>query len=158
MRYLRIGPIVPDNEKDLKEWIDEQHESITNQVFVVRPLEDDTLVGFLNLMDIQWTHGITTLAIGISTEHQGKGYGREAMELILRFAFHELNLFRVQLYVFSYNTRAIGLYEKIGFVKEGILRQSLQRDGRRYDVYLYAILRDEWAEARKDVLPPPIGS
>ena len=98
------------------------------------------------------------LAIFIGPEYQGAGYGREAMELALRYAFHELNLFRVQLYVFGYNTRAINLYESIGFVREGTLRQSIHRDGVRYDTYVYGILRDEWAAARKDSLPPPLGS
>jgi RimJ/RimL family protein N-acetyltransferase len=158
IRYLRVGPIVPDNEKELKEWIDESHKSNSSCMFSIRPLDDEAIVGFVMLMDIQWTHRVATLAIGISPEHQRKGYGREAMELILRFAFHEFNLFRVQLHVFSYNTPAIRLYENIGFVREGTLRGALQRDGRRYDVYLYGILNDEWAATRKDSLPPPIGS
>jgi len=157
-RYLSVGPIVPESEKELREWIDEQYKSNKSCNFAVRKLDDNALVGHVVLMDIQWTHRASTLAIAIGKEHQGNGYGRETMELVLRFAFHEFNMFRVQLYVFSYNTSAIALYESIGFVREGNLRQTLQRDGRRYDVYVYGILSDEWAEARKDVLPPPLGS
>ena len=72
------------------------------------------------------------------------GYGREAIELTLKFAFHELNLHRIQLTVFSYNERAIALYESFGFKREGVFREHLQRDGRRYDMYLFGLLRHEW--------------
>jgi RimJ/RimL family protein N-acetyltransferase len=77
-------------------------------------------------------------------QNWGKGYGTEAMRLALNFAFNELNLHRVQLSVFDYNERAIALYEKMGFVREGVYREYLQRDGKRYDMYLYGLLRREW--------------
>jgi RimJ/RimL family protein N-acetyltransferase len=66
------------------------------------------------------------------------------MRLALDYAFSELNLHRVQLTVFAYNARAIALYEKLGFVREGVYREFLHRDGVRYDMYLYGLLRREW--------------
>ena len=84
-----------------------------------------------------------SIAIG-EAKCRGKGYGYEVMQLVLRFAFDELNLHRIQLTVFSYNERAIALYEKLGFHREGVYREHLQRDGRRYDMYLYGLLRSEW--------------
>jgi RimJ/RimL family protein N-acetyltransferase len=66
------------------------------------------------------------------------------MRLLLQFAFGELNLRRVQLTVFSYNTAAIRLYEKLCFQREGTFREFLQRDGQLYDMYLYGLLRREW--------------
>ena len=85
------------------------------------------------------------VAIAFGDEaNRGKGYGYEAMQLLLKFAFHELNLHRVQLTVFEYNIRAIRLYEKMGFVREGTQREFLQRDGRRYDMYFYGLLVHEW--------------
>ena len=67
-----------------------------------------------------------------------------ALRLLLRFAFDELNLYRVQLTVFSYNPRAIRLYEKLGFRHEGTFREFVQRDGARHDMLLYGLLRQEW--------------
>ena len=49
----------------------------------------------------------------------------------------------------SYNERAIALYEKLGFQREGVHREHLQRDGRRYDMYLYGLLRSEWEKGLK---------
>ena len=66
------------------------------------------------------------------------------MRLLLDYAFGELNLHRFQLTVFAYNERASALYEKLGFVREGVFREFLLRDGTRYDMYLYGLLRREW--------------
>jgi RimJ/RimL family protein N-acetyltransferase len=51
---------------------------------------------------------------------------------------------RLNLTVFSYNTRAIRLYERLGFVKEGVQREFLQRDGQRHDMIFYGLLASEW--------------
>jgi len=84
------------------------------------------------------------LAIGLGPDHWDQGYGQEAMRLLLAFGFQELNLYRVQLTVFSYNPRAIRVYEKLGFQREGVFRQALHRDGQRHDMLLYGLLRPEW--------------
>ena len=55
-----------------------------------------------------------------------------------------MNLHRVQLTVFAYNERALALYERLGFQREGVYREFIQRDGVRYDMYLYGLLRREW--------------
>ena len=68
----------------------------------------------------------------------------DAMRIILRFAFTELNLRRVSLDVFEYNPRAIASYRKVGFVEEGRLRRFLHRDGRRWDLIFMGMLREEW--------------
>ncbi|MEL7657044.1 MAG: GNAT family protein, partial [Bacillota bacterium] len=72
----------------------------------------------------------------------------EALRLLLRYAFDELNLYRVQLTVFSYNPGAIRLYEKLGFVREGVFREAVHRDGARHDMILYGLLRREWEANR----------
>ncbi len=65
-------------------------------------------------------------------------------DLILKYGFNELNLHRIQLTVFEYNERGIALYEKLGFRREGVFREFMLREGRRYDMYLYGLLRREW--------------
>ncbi|MCL4252318.1 MAG: GNAT family N-acetyltransferase, partial [Anaerolineae bacterium] len=66
------------------------------------------------------------------------------MNVLLRFAFMDLNLHRLELNVFSYNARAIRSYEKIGFMREGVLRETLYRDGVYHDIHVMGILRREW--------------
>ncbi|MEC3557614.1 GNAT family protein, partial [Bacillus thuringiensis] len=71
-------------------------------------------------------------------------YGSEAMKLLLDYAFLELNLHRVSLRVFSFNHKAIKLYEKIGFVHEGSSRQSLYRNGAWHDIVHMGLLQSEY--------------
>jgi len=93
----------------------------------------------------EWTHGDGWIGLGLGErEDWGKGYGTDAMRVMLRFAFTELNLYRVSLDVFEYNPRAIRSYEKAGFVFEGRMRQWMRRDGRRWDFVYMGILREEW--------------
>ncbi len=66
----------------------------------------------------------------------------------MRFAFDEVNLRRLSLTVFAYNTRAIRLYEGMGFVREGTFREFLVRDGQPHDMLLYGLLEREWRAAR----------
>ncbi|MFB6363349.1 GNAT family N-acetyltransferase [Paenibacillus elgii] len=74
----------------------------------------------------------------------GKGYGTEALKLLLDYAFLELNLHRVSLRVFSFNERAIKLYEKLGFRREGISRQGLFREGAWHDIIHMGLLQHEY--------------
>jgi RimJ/RimL family protein N-acetyltransferase len=115
--------------------------------FHIRTLADDRLIGFVALHSVEWNNSAALLAIGIGEpEFRGKGYGTDALQLILRFAFHELNLYRVGLDVIASNTRAIRTYEKLGFKREGRMRDAVQRDGHRTDRIFMGLLRDEWSE------------
>lgn len=73
----------------------------------------------------------------------GKGYGTETTRLMVDYAFRKLNLNRVELHVFSYNTRAIAVYEKAGFVREGVLRQYQYHDGAYHDDIVMSVIRDD---------------
>jgi len=105
------------------------------------------LVGFIELDGVHWSHGDSYVGIGIGErECWSKGYGTDAMKVVLRYAFEELNLHRVSLNVFEYNQRAIHSYEKVGFVVEGCERQFLRREGKRWDMIYMGILRADWEE------------
>ena len=113
--------------------------------FALRALDDNRLVGYAGLVGILWNQGTAWLEMAIAPEEQGQGKGQDGLAAILSFAFDELNLRRVQLTVFADNARAIALYEKTGFVREGAQREFLLRDGRPQDMLMYGLLRREWA-------------
>lgn len=114
--------------------------------FMIRTVADDQAIGFISLGGINWIHGSAWVGIGIGDPaYWGKGYGTEAMQLLLHYAFDELNLYRVNLNVFEYNERAVRSYIKSGFVVEGRARRMFMREGRRWDFIYMGILRDEWA-------------
>jgi RimJ/RimL family protein N-acetyltransferase len=108
------------------------------------------LVGFARIYWIEWSHGSAMLSLGIgSPQDRGKGYGTETLQLILRYAFDELNLFRLAVPVAQYNQVALGLFGKAGFVEEVRQREALERYGRRWDVVYLGLLRDEWNKSVK---------
>jgi RimJ/RimL family protein N-acetyltransferase len=115
--------------------------------FAIHCLADDKLIGMLDLSGFDWPARNAWVGIGLGErDYWGRGYGTDAMNVLLRFAFHELNLHRVNLDVFEYNPRAIRCYEKVGFKHEGRMRACLNRDGRRWDLVYMGILRSEWEE------------
>ena len=144
-RMFDATPARPRSKDYWLNWLKQQEKGTDNFLFAIRPIDGNTLLGYVQLEDFLWPHQNCWLSIGLGDKtNWGKGYGREAIELTLKFAFHELNLHRIQLTVFSYNERAIALYESFGFKREGVFREHLQRDGRRYDMYLFGLLRYEW--------------
>jgi RimJ/RimL family protein N-acetyltransferase len=150
LRMLDTGPVRQWSEKQYKKWFKEDLEKDNRDefFFLIRTLEGDDVIGFIDLDGVKWHHGDAFVGIGIGErEYWSKGYGADAMNVMLRFAFDELNLHRVSLNVFEYNQRAIRSYQKVGFVIEGRERQFLRRAGRRWDMIFMGILRAEW-EAR----------
>ena len=149
LRLYNTAPAAPRNEDQLGRRFDFSHTSSDTFLFAIRLLADDTLLGLLEFDGVDWSNRTTFVSIGLgAAEHRGRGYGADAMRVGLRFAFHELNLHRVCLTVFSYNAPAIALYERLGFVREGVYREHIERDGQHFDMLLFGLLRREWEGQR----------
>jgi RimJ/RimL family protein N-acetyltransferase len=151
MRLMEVNPARPMSAAMIKK----QYEKLEKQIdedknlyhFMIRATADDRLIGKAAVQWIEWTNGNGFLRLGIgAAEDQRKGYGTQALRLLLRFAFAELNLFRVSALVPEYNEGAIALLKKFGFVQEVCRRQSLERDGRRWDLLVFGLLNDEWRD------------
>jgi RimJ/RimL family protein N-acetyltransferase len=145
-RLLDNDPVRMFSKKKTKEWFEKDlEENEKSNFFMIRTLEDDKLIGFIGLFDIQWNHRNAYVGVGIGErEYWGRGYGTDAMRIILSYAFTALNLLRVSLGVFEYNTRGVRSYEKAGFKIEGRAREYLHREGKRWDLINMGILREEW--------------
>jgi RimJ/RimL family protein N-acetyltransferase len=146
-RLETARPATPYTKKQIKEYIEKEllgdHPDLYS--FMIRSLQDDHLLGETGLDGVKWNHGESFVGISIGErDFWGKGYGTDAMRVLLRYAFSELNLHRVSLTVFEYNPRAIRSYEKVGFKIEGRERKFLERDGKRWDLLYMGILRHEW--------------
>jgi len=97
-------------------------------------------------------HRKAELGIQLKEEHQRKGYGSEAIEWILDWAFKYGGLHRVGITSASYNTGAKRLYERLGFVYEGAEREALWFDGGWHDIVFHSILEDEWRQRQQKKL------
>lgn len=113
--------------------------------FAIRAREDDRLIGKAMINRIEWSNGVGWIRLGIGAgEDRRRGYGSQALRMLLRFAFAELNLFRVSAAAPEYNEAAIALLKKFGFTEEARRRQALDRDGRRWDLLVFGLLKEEW--------------
>jgi len=115
--------------------------------FVIAEKDSLEYIGQIDLFKLDWKNRFALLAIVIGRkEYHGKGYGSEAIRVLQKFAFEELNLNRIELDVYDYNVRAYKCYLKCGFKEEGRMRQKLFRNGRFRDVIKMAILKEEYEE------------
>lgn len=143
-----VYPRSPEQIKKQYEATEKECEDSKSQYyFAIRLKEDDRLLGFATIYWIQWNHGtgIFRLAIGDPADRQ-KGYGGEALAMLLRFCFNELNLYRLSTVIAEYNLVAQQMLEKAGFKIEVIRREALHRDGRRWDFYHYGLLAQDWRQ------------
>ncbi|MEG2707624.1 MAG: GNAT family protein [Vagococcus sp.] len=107
--------------------------------------ETDEVIGELSILDIDEDDESAGFRISMtSIEHTGKGLGYEALRLMISYVFEELKLNRLQLEVFSHNKRGIRAYEKVGFVKEGTLRQTRKYEDHFFDEVIMSILKQDY--------------
>lgn len=128
--------------KEEKDWII-KHNNGYNFAIILR--DGDRLIGNVSLNKVDLVNQTASLGIFIGEkEDRNKGYGKEAIKLILNYGFNSLNLNNIMLTVYSFNERAINTYEKVGFKKFGVRKNCYYRDGLVYDEVYMEILKDEF--------------
>lgn len=144
-RLLRRGMVYPGSLEEHEAWFAEMAKDEQSFPFSIRTLVEDRLVGMLVIKDIFWQARHCSFFIGLGNpEMRGRGYGSDAIRVMLKYAFLEMNMNRVGLEVMSYNAAALHSYERVGFQLEGTLRAYTYRDGVYYDMHVMGILRNEW--------------
>ena len=143
-RYLTMaGPISSVAEE---KWIEAaaRGDSPNDRHFTMETLDGEYL-GQIGLHGIDWRHRHATAGIVIGAkEHWGKGYGTDAMRMLLRHAFDTLNLHKVVLTAYSDNRRAIRSYEKCGYKVVGVMKEHRFTGGRYHDEVMMEVLADEF--------------
>jgi RimJ/RimL family protein N-acetyltransferase len=138
----------PMSRNDEEEWIKstwKQRQERKAFHFAIETITDNKLIGGTGLFEIDWTSRSAMLGISIyNPEYWGKGYGEESMNLLLSFAFRNLNLNRAELDTFDFNKRAQKCYLKVGFKEVGRRRKARFIDGQYHDDMIMDVLKDEW--------------
>jgi RimJ/RimL family protein N-acetyltransferase len=117
--------------------------------FVGCLLDDDRPIGTIGLFDLDLNNGNAGLGISIgAAADRGRGLGTDMLKALLGFAFGSLRLERVWLDVYDFNPGARRVYQRVGFIDEGVLRHAIFREGEYRDLYRMAILREEWQASR----------
>ncbi len=151
MRLMELKPVCPLSPA----MVMKQYEAIEKGMeeeknlfyFTIRAREDDRLIGKALVEWIDWENGNGFIRLGIgSAEDRRKGYGSQALTMLLRYSFGELNLFRVTAVVPAYNTGALRLFQKFGFMEEVRRGKAMYRDGEFWDIISFGLLNAEWYE------------
>jgi RimJ/RimL family protein N-acetyltransferase len=128
-------------------WFEAQLEARDDRILAIEAHADEewTLIGNCGLHRLDWKNRQAVLGIVLGEKRfWGQGYGSDAVRTLLRFAFGELNLHRIELEVVDYNPRARRCYERIGFQLEGTRRQAHYHAGQYHDMHLMSVLREEF--------------
>jgi RimJ/RimL family protein N-acetyltransferase len=151
MRMMYTEPMRPLSPFQLKKKYEALEKEIKEEKnlfhFRIRNRADERLLGFGELFRISWPNGSGHIRLGIgSPEDLRLGFGSEALSMLLRYAFSELNLYRLSALIPEYNPAALAFFTKAGFREEVRRREALARDGRYWDASHFGLLSDEWKQ------------
>lgn len=144
-------------------WVNEDYSLETAREFIIQNkiaaddkqreglgiFRDGRLVGSVGFVRFDWIARSAEIGYWISKKFEGKGVITKSCKTLINYAFGDLEMNRIEIRCATENVRSRAIPEKLGFQLEGILRQSLWRHTRLYDVAVYGILAAEWREKVK---------
>lgn len=129
-----------------KKYLEENADS--EATFSIVTINDDKLIGTISLERINYTNKSAILGIFIGDkDYLSKGYGTEAIRLLLDYGFNYINLHSIKLNLMSFNERALKCYKKCGFKETGRIRENKFINGKYYDTICMDILQNEFTES-----------
>lgn len=120
LRGMMSGIPFPSSYADEQQWLSQQSSYTRGEYqFAVETVDGDELAGRCGIIRVDWKNRMAKLAIMIGKPYRGRGYGKEAMELLCDFCFREMNLHKLRVSVFAFNEAAVRCYLSCGFREEG---------------------------------------
>ena len=145
MRYWSTPPLA---DKDAaKKLIGEIHQGIESHELLkwgIALSANDKLIGSVTLFHMDFTHKRAEIGYALGRDHWGHGYMQETLKAVLNNAFDVLNLHRIEADVDPRNTASVRTLERLGFQREGYLRERWQVNGEIQDAFFFGLLRQDW--------------
>lgn len=139
--FLLGGWSFPVSSHDQNRWYEGLQNSHDTLRCIVEKKEENTSIGTVMLTNIDYKNGTANIHIKLANEtNRGKGYGSECVRALVAYAFAELRLNCIYAHIHALNEPSWRMFEKCGFIREGVLRSRLYKRGRFIDVYSYSIL------------------
>lgn len=132
----------PVSEINQEEWIKSQKQTDSVLRCMVIDKKEGKTLGTAIMSDIDYKNGNAEIHIKLVNDARGKGYGGDTINTLLKYAFDELRLYCVYAHINAYNVASQKLFERCGFVKEGILRNRIFKKGEHHDVFSYSIIKE----------------
>lgn len=134
----------PYTLEDEEKWYESNTALKDTYNFAIETLEGKEYIGGCGINKVDWKNSNVVVGIFIGNkEYWNKGYGTDAMKVLVKFIFEQMNINKIKLNVYSFNERAIKSYEKCGFKIEGVLRKEIYKDGKYHDEIVMGLLKDE---------------
>lgn len=145
MRYWSSGPLANrEAAAELQREIAESNRSGLFWKWGVALRESNSLIGTATLFNLEMSNGRAEIGYAIGSAYWGKGYMNEALNALIAHAFEVLDLRRLEADVDPRNTRSVRTLERLGFQREGFLRERWHVCGEIQDAFFYGLLRREW--------------
>ena len=151
MRYWDHGPMTKPS--DAADYIEQIREGLLRRELFQWGICDPSLgrvVGTCTLIHVVAGHQRGEIGFAVARAHWGRGIASEAVTAVVTFAFDQLDLHRLEADVDPRNERSLRLLERLGFRREGYLRERYFVGGERQDAVMVGLLRPEWSERRPE--------
>lgn len=148
MRYWSTPPV--PNRDAASKLISEIHEGFKRRELLkwgIALRTDNTLIGSVTLFHQEFTHRRAEIGYALGRAHWGNGYMQETLKAVLVYAFEVLGFHRIEADVDPRNAASIRTLERLGFQREGYLRERWQVNGEIQDAFFYGLLRPDWDAA-----------
>ena len=148
--YMTLGGFYKGmSREDVQQWVSFQRTNSVDIVWALATKDDDRCIGHLGLYNIDYRVGKAEIGLAISKSHWGNGIGGKIYSGLIKYAFDQLRLHRIETYNLAINKKVIKIKENLGFKLEGVLRDFQYRDGNYLDVMIMTILENEWRALQK---------
>lgn len=139
-KFLVTGIPFPMSPWEEESWIKSQQSNpMGNYNFAIEDINTKKYIGGCGIHNVNWLTRVATVGIMIGDkEYWGKGFGTDAMKVLMKFIFEDMNINKIRLSTFSFNLRAKRCYEKCGFKVEGVLKDEIFKEGKYYDEIVMA--------------------
>ena len=151
-QYLTMyKPMTRDMEEEWFGNLKNREDAVFFSIKIIDEEDPDKIIGNCAIQNIECRNRACTCGITIGEKnYQNLGYGNEAMELLVDYGYNTLNMNRIELYVYEFNSHAFKTYQKVGFIEEGRKRQARYHNGKYQGEIIMAILREDWENKVKE--------
>lgn len=130
-----------------KHWYEQNTQKHSNRIMFMVTTKTGKSIGVCGLTHMNTTDKNASIAIIIGEKkYHNKGFGMEVLQLLVNYGFTKIKLHRIEAEIFSYNQNSIHLFKKMNFKEEAIMRNSLWRQGKWWDIYTFSLIQSDYTK------------
>ena len=146
--WANLEHVLPLNMNIQEAWLQNINQDNSKEYFIFTSLENKN-IGLIRITDIDYINKKSCVGMDIDEKYRGQKLSYIAYELVFDYLFNYKNMNRLYLFVLESNTIALNLYNKLGFIQEGVQREAIVRDNKKIDYIMMSILHKEYIAKRK---------